>query len=146
MAWDVDRLVAMVEDAAVEAVALSDIAELDTTYWFDHGYEPTVRAVVEHFRLVQQVDLSYPIVIDPDGRVMDGGHRVARRCSTALPRSTRSACASYLSRTTSTVIRTICRTDWSTVRSWTWRRCSRLRCLRSFSLCSRGRFSRRSCS
>ena len=58
MAWDVDRLIAMVEDAAVETIALSEIAELDTTYWFDHGYEPTVRAVVEHFRLVQQVDMS----------------------------------------------------------------------------------------
>ena len=78
MAWDVDRLLATVEDVAVESVALSDIAELDTTYWFDHGYAPTVRAIVDHFRLVRQVDMSYPILIDPDGGVIDGMHRVAR--------------------------------------------------------------------
>src|SRR4051794_40190323 len=66
MAWDVDRLLAGVEDDAVEAVALTDIAELDSAYWFDHGYAPTVRALIEHFRLVQQVDMSYPILIDPD--------------------------------------------------------------------------------
>jgi hypothetical protein len=34
--------------------------------------------VVEHCRRIQQVDLGYPIVLDPDGRVMDGMHRVAR--------------------------------------------------------------------
>src|SRR4051794_8028898 len=78
MAWDVDRLVALAHDLPTESVSLREIAELDSAYWFDHGYEPTVRAVVEHLRLVQRVDLSYPIVLDPGGRVMDGMHRVAR--------------------------------------------------------------------
>ena len=62
----------------VEDVPLSDIRELDEAYWYDHGYQPTVRSVVEHCRLIEQVDLSYPIVIDPAGGVMDGMHRVAR--------------------------------------------------------------------
>jgi hypothetical protein len=34
--------------------------------------------VVEHVQLIQDVDLSYPIVLGPDGRVMDGMHRVAK--------------------------------------------------------------------
>lgn len=62
----------------VEDVPLTAIREVDTEYWYDHGYSATVRSVVEHCRLIQQVDLSYPIVLDPDGRVMDGMHRVAR--------------------------------------------------------------------
>lgn len=34
--------------------------------------------VLEHVRLIEEVDLSYPIILGPHGRVMDGMHRVAR--------------------------------------------------------------------
>jgi hypothetical protein len=77
-AWDVDRLIVAVAEAPIEDVPLAEIGELDSTYWFDHGYSPTVRNVVEHVQLIQEVDLGYPIVLDPEGRVMDGMHRVAR--------------------------------------------------------------------
>jgi hypothetical protein len=77
-AWDVDRLIALVASVPVEHLALDAVADVDTDYWFGHGYVPTVRAVVDHMRLVGEVDLAYPIVLDPDGRLMDGMHRVAR--------------------------------------------------------------------
>lgn len=77
-AWDVDRLIALAETSAVEDVELSSVAEIDGEYWYDHGYTPTVRSIVEHCRLIQNADLSYPIVLGPDGRVMDGMHRIAR--------------------------------------------------------------------
>jgi hypothetical protein len=77
-AWDVDRLVAAVADAPVEEISLRDIGELDSSYWFDHGYSPTVRNIVEHCRLIHEVQPGYPIVLDPQGHVMDGMHRVAR--------------------------------------------------------------------
>ena len=77
-AWDVDRLITMCEGLPVEEVALAEIDEIDSTYWFQDDDLPTVRRIVEHFRLVREVDLSYPIILGPDGRVMDGMHRVAR--------------------------------------------------------------------
>ncbi len=77
-AWDVDRLIALADALPAEAVALTEIVEIDTSYWFDHGYVPTVRAVVQHVRLVNDADLSHAIILDPDGRVMDGMHRVAK--------------------------------------------------------------------
>jgi hypothetical protein len=77
-AWDVDRLVELCDGLPVEEVALDDIAEIDSVYWFDEWQRPTVRKVIEHFRLVQDVDMSHPIILGPDGRVMDGMHRVAR--------------------------------------------------------------------
>jgi hypothetical protein len=77
-AWDVDRLISLAEALPEEAVPLTEITEINTSYWFDHGYEPTVVAVVEHVRLVNDADLAYPIILDPDGRVMDGMHRVAK--------------------------------------------------------------------
>ena len=77
-AWDVDRLIELSAALRVEEVALEDIPEIDSVYWFDESEVPTVRKVVEHFRLVREVDPSYPIILGPDNRVMDGMHRVAR--------------------------------------------------------------------
>ncbi len=77
-AWDVDRLIEVTKDAPIEEVVLTDLPEIDSVYWFDSSDAPTVRKIVEHFRLMQEVDLSYPIIIGPDNRIMDGMHRVAR--------------------------------------------------------------------
>jgi hypothetical protein len=86
-AWDVDRIVELTRSLPVEDVDLAELFEIDTVYWFDDWQRPTVRKVVEHFRLVKEVDPSHPIILGPDGRVMDGMHRVARALHLrALPR------------------------------------------------------------
>ena len=77
-AWDVDRLVRLSGGLPIEEVRLESIEEIDSVYWFTDDLAPTVRAVVEHTRLIQEVDPSYPIILGSDGRVMDGMHRVAR--------------------------------------------------------------------
>ncbi len=77
-AWDVDRLIRLSRDLPVHDVAVEAIGEVDTAYWFDETSRPTVRAVVEHLRLTNEVDCSYPVILSVDGRVMDGMHRVAR--------------------------------------------------------------------
>lgn len=78
-AWDVDRLIELTDGKEVNQVALASIAEIDSAYWFDDsGEEATVRNVVQHVRLIQETDLSHPIVLDASGRVMDGMHRVAK--------------------------------------------------------------------
>jgi hypothetical protein len=77
-AWDVDGLVRMSADLPVEEIPLESIDEIDSVYWFAGESAPTVRAVVDHIRLIDEVDLSYPIILGFDGRVMDGMHRVAR--------------------------------------------------------------------
>ncbi|MBV9940598.1 MAG: hypothetical protein JO262_00605 [Solirubrobacterales bacterium] len=78
-AWDVDRLIELSRDLPVEQVPLDSISEIDTEYWFDGSAEiPTVRKLVEHVRLINEVDPSYPIILGHDGRVMDGMHRIAR--------------------------------------------------------------------
>ena len=79
LAWDVRRLVELTCDFPVERVRLSDIAELDETHWYEHeGDLPTCRSLLEHMQLIDEVDLGYPIILDQDGRVMDGMHRVCR--------------------------------------------------------------------
>ena len=78
-AWDVDRLVELSRDFPVVEVPLTSIREVDSNYWFGGDFgDPTVRNVVDHMRLVQRVDLAFPIILGVDGRVMDGMHRIAR--------------------------------------------------------------------
>jgi hypothetical protein len=78
-AWDVDRLIELSNALPVKNVDLASIDEIDSAYWFDERLErPTVRSVVDHARLIEEVDLSYPIILGVDGRVMDGMHRIAK--------------------------------------------------------------------
>ena len=84
-AWDVDKLVRLTRDQEEESIPLSEIGEVDENWWFAFGEVPTVRNVVEHLRLMSELDVSYPIIVDPDGRVMDGMHRVARALSEGQP-------------------------------------------------------------
>ena len=78
-AWDIDRLIALTKDFERQWVDLDSIRELDETFWFGNKSDkPTCRAIVEHLRLIEEADLSYPIILSSDGRVMDGMHRVAK--------------------------------------------------------------------
>jgi hypothetical protein len=77
-AWDIDNLIAASSDLPVIEVALDSITDIDTDFWFRFGPPPTVRRIIDQIRLVQEVDLSYPIILGSDGRVMDGMHRIAR--------------------------------------------------------------------
>lgn len=77
-AWDVDRLIELSAPLPVEQVPVSEIREVDSAYWFGETQPATVRAVVDHVRLIGEVDTSFPIILGPDGRVLDGMHRVAR--------------------------------------------------------------------
>ena len=69
MAWDVDRLVALTKTFPRIQVQLSSIRELDEAFHSDE--EPsTWRAMVDHVRLMDAADLSFPIILAADGRVM----------------------------------------------------------------------------
>lgn len=78
-AWDVDNLIRLTAHLQAIELPLSEIRELDEPYWYDlEGDRPTCKSIAEHIRLVQCTDLSYPIIICPAGRVMDGMHRVVK--------------------------------------------------------------------
>ena len=84
--WDVERLVELARELPIVDVQVSNIRELEEPYWFDEGGPaPTCRAVIQHAKLINAADLQYPIIICPEGRVMDGMHRVARAALEGLP-------------------------------------------------------------
>jgi hypothetical protein len=79
LAWDVRKLVRLAEGLPAFELRLEEIRELDECFWFDaEGDRPTCRKVAEHAQLMAETDLAYPIILDPEGRVMDGMHRVCK--------------------------------------------------------------------
>ena len=78
-AWDVTHLIELSKNLPVTERPLTSIRELDTVYWFGADGSPaTVRILVRHMEIVNDVDLSYPVILGSEGEVMDGMHRVAR--------------------------------------------------------------------
>jgi hypothetical protein len=77
--WDVERLIELSRGLPRERVPLAAIRELDEPFWCGgEGQRLTCRQVVDHARLMRECDLSYPIILSSDGRVMDGMHRVCK--------------------------------------------------------------------
>jgi len=76
LAWDIDRLVSLSADLPRKRVPLSQITQLDEAWCGDE--RPTWRALLEHVKLIDAADLSFPIILSSSGAVMDGRHRVAK--------------------------------------------------------------------
>jgi hypothetical protein len=77
LAWDVDRLVALSRDLPRQQVPIESLHELDRP-WSGDDEPETWRALIEHVRLIQKADLSFPIILAANGEVMDGRHRIAK--------------------------------------------------------------------
>ena len=78
-AWDVDNLISLTKELEIENIDLTKINEFEETYWYnEEGDSPTCRSITQHIKLVNDSDLNYPIIICPDGKLMDGMHRVVK--------------------------------------------------------------------
>ena len=79
LAWDVHRLVELASGLDIIDVPLKDIRQLDEPFWFSsEGDVPTCRKIAEHAQLINETSLDHPIILDADGHVMDGMHRVCQ--------------------------------------------------------------------
>lgn len=76
--WYTERLWKLAAQLPVITIDIESLKHLDGVCWFDDDFPPTLRNVVEHFVLMEQVDSDYPIILDPDGQLFDGAHRVAK--------------------------------------------------------------------
>ncbi len=78
-AWDVFELIRLAEGLEVRETPLSSFPEIDEEYWYEvGGARPTCRDIIKHAQLINDADLSYPILLCKDGRVMDGMHRLCK--------------------------------------------------------------------
>jgi hypothetical protein len=75
--WYTERLWREAESLEPFELDISSIKELDQNCWFD-SREPTLREVSKHFARIQSTELEYPIILNEDGSLMDGGHRLCK--------------------------------------------------------------------
>ena len=79
MIWDVHRLVELSQQLPVVEVPIDTIREFNERSWFEKSNDPpSCKDVALHAKLIEEADLSHPIILGADGRVMDGMHRVCK--------------------------------------------------------------------
>lgn len=83
--WNVERLWELADELAPDWVDVDSIEGVDRKGWFSHT-APTLRNVALHAKRIFEADLSYPIILNADGSIMDGAHRVARALVEDRPR------------------------------------------------------------
>jgi hypothetical protein len=76
-AWDVDRLIALSRHLPLRQVIVEELGELDRP-WSGDGETQTWRELLAHIRMIDEADLSFPIILAANGEVMDGRHRIAK--------------------------------------------------------------------
>lgn len=70
--WSVARLIELSKDLRVMEIPLS---HLNVNYSYT---SLTLREMAMHMRAVESANLEYPIILDEDGEIMDGNHRVMK--------------------------------------------------------------------
>lgn len=70
--WSVPRLFELSRDFPVMEIPLDHLA---LYYTYQHL---TLREMVMHMKAVNSADLSKPIILDEDGELMDGRHRLMK--------------------------------------------------------------------
>jgi hypothetical protein len=79
LVWYTERLWAEARTLKPFDIELSAIRELDRDCWFDGGRkQPTLREVAGHCHRINAANLEWPIILNADGSLMDGGHRVCK--------------------------------------------------------------------
>ncbi len=78
--WDVGKLWELSERLPVKRIKIESVKELDQDCWFGIGSTstPTIRNVAKHCKRIIEAKMEYPILLSSDGRLIDGGHRIAK--------------------------------------------------------------------
>jgi hypothetical protein len=77
--WRVPRLWALAQMLPVDYLPVKNLlVHFDTARWLGADEPATVRAIVEHARRILATDLTYPIILSAEGRILDGMHRIAK--------------------------------------------------------------------
>jgi len=70
--WAVSRLITLSKDLKVMSIPIN---HLNIYYIYENL---TLREMIGHMKSVLDADLKHPIILDEDGEVMDGRHRIMK--------------------------------------------------------------------
>ena len=72
--WSVRNLLSQAQPQDIFDHPVAAIAEVDTAHWGDSPATP--REILTHADLIAAADLTYPILLCQDDRLIDGMHRI----------------------------------------------------------------------
>lgn len=77
LVWYTENLWIQASDLSPFEIDVSSIKELDEDCWFGQK-KPTLREIARHCKKINNASLKYPIILNADGSLMDGGHRLCK--------------------------------------------------------------------
>ena len=78
LVWYTEKLWALAARLVPFEIEIAALEELDRDCWFGDGKKPTLREVARHCRQINDASLDQPIILNADGSLMDGGHRLCK--------------------------------------------------------------------
>lgn len=77
--WEVPRLWEASAALPAELLDVHSLEEVhDADLWLSYYRHPTHPKMVPELDRIEAADLAYPVILHPDGWLMDGWHRVAK--------------------------------------------------------------------
>ena len=77
-AWDVPRLWELAAELQPFDFEVASFKDFDEDFCFCDRHKPTLRKILEHQKRIAEADLSHPIILNKNGAIMDGLHRLCR--------------------------------------------------------------------
>ena len=78
LVWHTERLWEQAEGLPPVEVEVESFKELDEDCWFGPEKKPSLREIAQHCRRINDVSFDWPIILNADGSLMDGGHRLCK--------------------------------------------------------------------
>lgn len=78
LVWYTENLWARCEKLSPFEIEVASIKELDRDCWFGSDEEATLREVARHCQRIMNASTDHPIILNDDGSLMDGGHRLCK--------------------------------------------------------------------
>lgn len=78
LVWYTENLWAQSANLSPFEVEVASFKELDEDCWFGPEKTPTLRAIAHHCQRINDASLKRPIILNADGSLMDGGHRLCK--------------------------------------------------------------------
>ena len=75
--WRVEDLWGLASSLAVRAADPSTIIDLDRDGWFSNK-TPTPGDILGHMKRIIAANMDHPVILAPDGLIMDGAHRACK--------------------------------------------------------------------
>lgn len=77
--WDVNELLNISKDLPITYIPIEQLTELNEAYWSMPGNQTlTCKEIADHSKIIFNCDLSFPILLCPEKRIVDGMHRVCK--------------------------------------------------------------------